>query len=369
MTMQVLTTDQPGAWLHIVEQCPRHDFYHLPMYHALAEDLGEGKAYLFHYAEGEYSIALPLLLRSLPSEAEWQDATSVYGYPGPIASHADIPQAVVQNFQASLQKHIREMGVISVFSRLHPIIPQQALVAGMGECRTLSRTVSIDLTLPAEVQRSAFRKNHKEGINKLRRLGVTCVHDSDRLHMDAFVEVYYETMRRVGATPIYFFPRAYFRRLADGLGERLHLFVCLHEGQVICGGLFTECRGILQYHLGGTSNAALKFAPMKLLHEVTRMWANERNLQFYHLGGGATMQPDDSLLHFKLGFSRLTHEFKVWRWVVLADVYRRLCVEKSRWNEQNNLAVADAGFFPEYRAPAVHPVLQQPSLVGQGANS
>jgi hypothetical protein len=192
------------------------------------------------------------------------------------------------------------------------------------------------------------------------------VHDSNGLYLDAFVEIYYETMRRVGATPIYFFPRAYFRKLSDGLGERLHLFVCLHEGKVMCGGLLTECGGIFQYHLGGTSNAALKFAPMKLLHDVTRMWANDRKLQFYHLGGGATMRPDDSLLHFKLGFSGLTHEFKIWRWVVFADVYRRLCAEKSRWNEQNGLVVADADFFPDYRAPVAHPVLQPPCLVTGG---
>jgi hypothetical protein len=261
-----------------------------------------------------------------------------------------------------------DLGVVSVFSRLHPILPQQALLAGMGECQTLSRTVSIDLTLPAEVQRAALRKSHKEGANKLRRRGVTCVHDRDGLYLDAFVEIYYETMQRVGAAPAYFFPLSYFHKLRAALGERLHLFVCLHEGKAVCGGIFVECCGILQYHLGGTSNAALSFSPAKLLHDEIRMWANNRDLKFYHLGGGATMQPDDSLLHFKLGFASLTHDFTVWRWVLRADVYRRLCAERSRWNQQNGLAAANASFFPEYRAPTAHLVLPPPGLMSAGEN-
>jgi len=369
MKMQRLTTDQPAMWMQVVEQCLRHDFYHLPQYHALAEDLGEGKAFLFHFAEGPYSIALPLLFRSLdglpgiPSNGiHWQDVTSVYGYAGPIASHADIPDSVVRNFQASLERDLHDLGVVSVFSRLHPILPQQALLYGMGELRTLSRTVSIDLTMPLDRQRSELRCNHKLQINKLRRLGVTCLHDEDGLYLDAFVDIYHETMRRVGAAPGYFFPVKYFHKLSDGLGERFHLVVCLHEGKILGGAIFVECCGILQYHLSGTTNAALKLAPTKLLLDDTRAWAKDRNLKVLHLGGGATLQPDDPLFHFKLGFSNHTHDFTVWRWALLDNVYRQLCAEKSCWNEQNGLAVASTGFFPEYRASTVQAVRHPPSL-------
>jgi Acetyltransferase (GNAT) domain len=369
MNMQRLTTDQPAMWMQVIEQCPCHDFYHLPQYHALAEDSGEGKAFLFHFAEGPYSIALPLLFRSLdglpgiPSNGiHWQDATSVYGYAGPIASQADIPDSVVRNFQALLERDLRDLGVVSVFSRLHPILPQQALLYGMGELRTLSRTVSIDLTMPLDRQRSELRSSHKVRINKLRRLGVTCLHDRDGLYLDTFVDIHHETMRRVGAMPGYFLPAEYFHKLSEGLGERFHLVVCLHEGKVLCGAIFVECCGILQFHLGGTANAALKLAPAKLLLDDTRVWANDRNLKVLHLGGGATLQPDDPLFHFKLGFSNHTHDFTVWRWVLLDNVYRQLCAEKSCWNEQNGLAVAHAGFFPEYRASTVQVVRQQPGL-------
>ena len=355
--MQVLTTHQRLAWTTALEQCARHDFYHLPEYHSLAEEFGEGKAFLFHHVEGDYSIALPLLLRSLAglpgAEAGWHDVTSVYGYAGPISSHQQIPETVVCNFQQSLRQHMHDMGVVTLFSRLHPLFSQESILAGMGECQALSRTVSIDLTLPSEMQRAEYRKSHKEGINKLRRKGLTFVHDRNGLYLESFVEIYHETMRRVEAAPGYFFPLAYFRRLFDTLGERVHLFVCLQEEEVVCGGIFIQCGAILQYHLGGTRNAALKLAPMKLLLDDIRLWANGTDLEFYHLGGGATIQPNDSLLHFKLGFSGRTHKFSVWRWVLLEDAYRRLCKEKSSWNQRNGLDPTSSGFFPEYRTPTV----------------
>src|SRR5262245_59033752 len=98
----VLRPDQQAEWMDVLAQSFRYDFYHLPHYHALAELRGEGLAQLFVYTEGPYAIAVPLLLRPLATVpgladlgAGWWDATSVYGYAGPIGSHPDIPAAIV----------------------------------------------------------------------------------------------------------------------------------------------------------------------------------------------------------------------------------------------------------------------------------
>jgi hypothetical protein len=367
--MQVLSTNQSQAWMQVLETSTTYDAYHLPQYHALAEAYGEGTAHLFHYAEGEFSIAVPLLVRPLDAvpglAAEGAgicDATSVYGYAGPIASHEQCPAEVVRGFQAALERCLRDLHVVAVFSRLHPLLQQQGWLGGLGECQTLSQTVSIDLTQSVEVQRAGFRKNHKEGINKLRRAGVTCVRDDDGIYLDDFLAIYYETMRRVGAQQAYFFPRDYFTRMMAALGEQLSLFICLQDGRPIGAGLFIECNGILQYHLGGTSTSALKLAPMKLLVDHTRQWATAKGLRVYHLGGGATLRPDDPLLHFKTGFSDRTHDFAVWRWLVLPDTYRRLCEEKARWNTGHGLEITNGNFFPPYRAPTGPAALPAPWL-------
>lgn len=367
MKLEVLTTDRAAEWIKALEPCP-HDFYHLPQYHAVAERCDEGEALLFHYSEGEYSIAVPLLLRSTNGiagfrlDTDFNDATSVYGYAGPVASHPSIPQPVVDNFQARFKERLLDLGIVTLFSRLHPLLAQENLLAGMGEYQVLSRTVSIDLTLPEQVQRSAFRSSLRTAINKLRRNDVTFRLDPSGIHLNDFLEIYYETMRRVNAAPIYFFPPDYFRKLRSELGDRFHLGICMSDQQVVCAGIFIECGGILQYHLGGTLTSALNLAPMKLLVDEMRIWATHRKLKVLHLGGGTTSRPDDPLLHFKLGFSDRTHEFAVWRWILDRNAYQQLCRERSQWNLENGVTAASAHFFPQYRAPVIPLALPAPHL-------
>lgn len=357
--LYVLKPEQRAQWMDVVAQSFQHDFYHLPSYHALAEEQREGEAHLFVYTEGHHFVAIPLLLRPVGAvqglaqiSEGWWDATCVYGYAGPLTSHSDVPASVLRNFRSTLREALLERRVVTVFSRLHPLIPQRGLLSGLGECIPIGHTVSIDLTLPADVQRGRYRKNHKRNINKLRRLGATCLHDQDRAHLSEFINIYYETMRRVKASDIYFFEYTYFERLASALQSQVHLFVCSLEDKVISGGLFALCDGIVQYHLGGTWNDFVGLSPMKLLFDTVRLWANERGASVFHLGGGTGSQ-EDSLFHFKAGFSDRTHEFAVWRWVLLPDIYEQLCQEKARWNKRNGLKPASAEYFPAYRCPSV----------------
>jgi hypothetical protein len=356
--VEVFTTKQAGGWTAVLEQCPAHDFYHLPAYHALAEEQGEGDARLFAFTEDAYRVALPLLLRGLdglwpgPSAAPGaRDATSVYGYAGPVCSHADVPADVVGRFQAALRGWLGDLRVVNVFSRLHPLLPQRALLAGLGDYAVNRQTVTIDLTVSPEAQRAGMRRRFREALNRLRRSGLDCVHDAESSRLDDFCGIYHETMRRVGAAERYFFPRSYFERLREVLGSRLHLFFIRREGKAVCGGLFVVCAGILQYHLGGTLDEALPLAPMKLLIDEVRRWALGQGLRLFHLGGGATASPADPLLYFKQGFSDRCDEFVAWQWVVLPDLHERLCDEKASRDEQEGLVPALAHYFPAYRCP------------------
>jgi sugar O-acyltransferase (sialic acid O-acetyltransferase NeuD family) len=352
----VLPSAQEQEWKGVLAQVAQHDFYHLPEYHRLAEERGEGSAHLFAYHDGAYTIALPLLLR--PVEASggeaWSDATSVYGYAGPLASHAGMPAAVVRSFQKGLKEALAARRVVTVFSRLHPLIPQRGMLAGLGDCRPEGETVSIDLTLPPEEQWARYRSSLKTRIKKLRREGLVCLRDGDKCHLPEFTDIYHQTMRRVKAHSSYFFEEEYFTRLASGLGPALELFVVTLGGVVIAGGLFTICGGIVQYHLGGTCDAFLKLGPMSLLFDTVRLWANEEGARVVHLGGGVGSR-EDSLFHFKIGFSDRRHLFPTWRWVIEPDAYRELCDRDARRNLAHGVERASGDYFPQYRcstAPA-----------------
>jgi hypothetical protein len=357
--LQVLRSDQVTQWMDILEQSSHYDFYHLPRYHALAEERGEGKAHMFVYREGAYSIGLPLLLRPILSTPgleqigdTWWDATSVYGYAGPIASHEIVPSSLVDNFRLALCQALQDRRVVAVFSRLHPLLRQRHLFARFGQITQIGQTVSIDLTLPADVQRGQYRKNHKHDINRLRRLGVLCHRDVERHHLSQFIDIYYETMRRVKAPGMYFFEREYFEKLMAALGSNIQLFVCELGRQIICGGLFVFHNQIVQYHLGATSDNVYELSPSKLLFDTVRLWAMEQGASIFHLGGGFGGK-EDSLFHFKKGFSNSVHNFAVWRGVLLPDIYEQLCRAKADWNHMHGLHREPGEYFPQYRSPTI----------------
>src|ERR1043166_7608790 len=336
--MEIWTPREPSEWMRALDQCAPYDFYHLPQYHALADTRSEGKPNLFVFPEWAYAIALPLLLRKIKRTGGLRDATSVYGYAGPVCSHTDVPEAVINNFQAALTQQLREMQIVNVFSRLHPLLTQRSLLAGLGEFRE-SRTVSIDLMAEPAAQRSKFRKAFKEGITRLRRQGLTVVHDREGRYLADFARIYHETMERVEAADRYYFSLEYLEKFWNALGSRVHLFMCLDKGRPVCGGLFTACHGIVQYHLGGTLNDALKTSPMKLLVDEVRLWGTSQGMRCLHLGGGLSPSPNDSLLHYKMGFSDRTHDFATWRWVIDAEAYDRLCAEKAASDEAAQMRV------------------------------
>ena len=216
----IIPASAPDAWMEMLRTCTQYDFYSLPGYHRLAELQGEGKAMLFVYTENQYSIAVPLLIRPIANipglettGRGWYDATSVYGYVGPIASHADIPASVLTNFRRTLYEHLYQQRVVSLFGRCHPLINQEHLLDGLGEQIQLGHTVSICSTTKENLLLSQYRANHRTHINRLRRRGINCVWYDNSEQLDSFISLYHETMNRVQAADIYYFDTMYFQQL------------------------------------------------------------------------------------------------------------------------------------------------------------
>ena len=356
----VVGTAARGEWQGILDCAFQHDWYHLAGYHAMAEKYGEGQAQLFVYREDPYLIAIPLLLRPITgvpgiggSGDGFKDATSVYGYAGPIASHVDIPGPVILHFQQSLGAALHDLGVVAVFSKLHPLIPQAPWLSGLGDCLPAQPTISIDLALRQDEQRAKYAASNKRQIRRLIRMGAACVEDTEFAYLDDFVRIYTETMNRVSAGSDFYYPRAYFEDLAFHLGERMRLFVALLDGKVISGLVVVACDGIVQTHISGTANDFTKLSPAKLLVDWVRAWAAEEGHRVFHLGGGTSPELQNPLFRFKADFSDRRHTFSTWRWVVNPGAYASLCAESARWNEQHGLQLSSPGFFPAYRGTTI----------------
>ena len=347
--MQLLTirADQRNQWHTVLAQSGTHDFYHSAAYHALAEQAGEGEAVLVAWRGASSSIALPVLLRPIAAVPGLEqagrglfDATSVYGYAGPVASQIPLPCAEAALFAKELEVWLHRNRVVSLFSRLHPLLGNEQLIVGLGEAPLIGQTVSIDLSRSDEEQTGGYRSNHRRDIKKLRKGGFSCRVGSDAPAIRAFSQIYRQTMARVDAAPGYIFDEVYFRQLLAIPG--LALMLCCFEDQVCAGAILSTCGTIAQYHLGGTADVWLDRAPMKLIFDEARKWALKMECTRLHLGGGLGAR-EDALFNFKAGFSADRHPFRVWRWIVDQSAYDRLAACA-------NAAPGAAGHFPAYRA-------------------
>jgi Acetyltransferase (GNAT) domain len=332
----------------------RHDFYHLPDYARLCVGLYQGgtpRAFIARDAEGLF--LLPLILRPIeiePGESSLFDAISPYGYASPIMSvrpGCDERRFLERAIEA-LVECLMKARVVSLFCRVHPLlaVPQGPL-ARYGTVVEHGPTVYCDLH-QSEAQfwqstREAFRRK----IRRVQSEGYVAECDASWRHYDAFQEIYTSTMRRVGASEWYFFDREHFADLRTSLGEQMHLIVVRLEDAIVAAGLFAQTCRIVQYHIGGTRDGYEKSDVYKLLIHYARQWAKDRGNDVLHLGGGVGAA-QDSLLHFKGGFSKLRSTFHTWRLIVDEAAYRKLVAQSraqlSMTDEPSN------GFFPEYRA-------------------
>ena len=104
-------------------------------------------------------------------------------------------------------------------------------------------TVSVDLTLPADVQWSQTRRNHRQQIRQALDAGYVVSVDQDWQHFDAFKSLYRSTMAQRSADDYYFFDDIYFEALRQALGDRLHVAIAINGGVVAAAGMFVETAG------------------------------------------------------------------------------------------------------------------------------
>jgi hypothetical protein len=347
---------QPGdaAWDETLA-CTPHDVYHLAGYAraSTADDHADIRGALV--SDGARRLFVPLMVRPVPGDLgggyDVFDAVSPYGYPGPIFSQVNDEERreFVDAAVSLLVDNLRRSGIVATFVRLHPLLGVTACdLEGKGALVHHGETVVVDLDQTEEELWRQTRSGHRNEINKSLRLGHVAEMDDSWQHLDNFIDIYRETMQRVGASEGYFFSEAYFRKLRDALSDHLHLGIVRVGDEIAAASLFTETGGIVQYHLSGTREAHLRAQPTKLLLHFARTWAKARGNRWMHLGGGLG-GGKDSLFAFKAGFSKMSVPFHTWRVIADPAAYQRLV---TAW-EQRHGVVADRpdGFFPAYRKP------------------
>lgn len=340
-------------WRTLVDTCAS-DVYHLPGYLDACATVEEGQPVVALVDLPEAQVGVPLFLRPLPDGQGRRDASTPYGYPCPIGTARSEAQWTAA--WRALAGLLRDEGVIAAFFRLHPLLTEAAcrdgataagaVIVGHGE------TIHLRLDQDEAALWSETRPRFRSNINKLAREGWTFVADDWSL-LPAFEDIYAATMRRADAAPFYFFPPVYFATLRDRLGPVATLHTVLDpDGVPAASAIFTRQGPLVQYHLGGTSDAHAAIAPAKLLFHEARLWFRARGATRLHLGGGLGGR-EDSLYRFKSGFSKRTTGFHTCRLICDGDRYAD---QLAAWEGRCGVPAPPIdGFFPPYRAPCPTP--------------
>ena len=334
----------------------RHDVYHLPSYVAFASRHQEvGRPVLCVAEEDGQYFAIPLIVRDIPRSLlgvgeHLYDAISPRGYSGPLVDFhpGRGDPAFTTRAVHGLSEYLCARGVICLFSRLHPLLPvPDAPMQSLGELVEHGSSFFIDLSLSNSALDAQTRQNHRREINKASRHGYVARIDERWEKHARLVDVFGESMERVGAASHWRLSPSYFAALRESLGAHLHLCVVEVAGDVAAAALLTEVDGIVEYHLAGTADKHVMASPSKLLIDFARRWAKARGNRVFHLAG--SLQPGDSLSHFKAGFSSLQSPVRSWRVITDQLAYDRVA---DRWHDENATAPDPTGvYFPAYRRP------------------
>lgn len=350
-SLEVLTTDDSDHWDEVLHELATYDFYNLASFHRLSELRGQGKAEMLVYREGDYTLIYPMLIRDIdiPPVAHegLKDATSVPGLVGPLASALSVPDDVRLRFIHALQTHFEDNSIITAYCRLNCLIDQQPLFKGYGQTITHGVEISLDLTIPPEEQFARYRRDNRKAVRKLTGEGFTC-EEVGAEHLDEFIRIYYYTMDRKNAAPVYYFDRAYFDFLMNEMSDVTHLFFTKDGERTAAVGIYIECRGYVHAYFGGTDGDYIERSPSKLLTDWVRRWSVDRGCRMLHLGAGGGTQRD-SLWDYKMAFGGQEHEYSSWRQVVSPGIYDDVC---RRVSEHAGIEPEES-YFPKYRHPAL----------------
>lgn len=355
MKLQVIDVSNP-LWSETLQNL-RHDFYHLPGYLALEAKRMRAIPEAILIQDGEKVFFLPYLLRRCDDvfdedlkASEIFDILSPYGYPGILLNEAGVENLeFIHLAMAQLTQTFRDRSICSAFLRLHPILNHRFdEIYGSQACKIHSETIAVDLKLTEAEIWQQTRSEHRNKINKCKRSGFVARIAPLNQHLHDFIDVYTETMDRVGASQSYYFSHEYFLHFVEALKESLHLCIVELDSQVVCAGLITEHCGIVQYHLGGTRNEFLKCSPTTLMFDYIRCWAKERGNEIFHLGGGVG-GVKDGLHHFKAGFSQQRYNFPLVRLITDEEKYNYLVNLRAKLLNTQVYQLLQTEFFPVYR--------------------
>lgn len=323
------------------------DIYFTREYAQVNELIEGGKSIFYEIRSRHGHITLGAIKREIDTLIDGEryfDLTTPYGYGGPVVHECTNPRQLLSEFQECFTRFARENNIVSEFVRFNPLFQNQEPFRELYDISYIRNTVGTDLGCTDDIFQSEFCSTARRKVRKLlRNEKISCELKRGFDDIEAFIDIYNETMTRLHAAGFYYFDREYFHQLKRQFGEQLFTTSVYYEDEIIAMGLYFISGDIIHDHLNGTRSRYLNLSPAYLLKYTAMNWAKDNGFSVIHYGGGVSNSEEDSVLKFKKRFSNATEfKFHIGRKIWNQEVYDRLCLM--------NGVDRETEFFPAYRA-------------------
>jgi len=348
-------------WKKILVENNIHNILYFPEYLLLWELNGDGIAKNFFY-KCDYGIVLyPFLIRKINELKFFQqmkiteifyDITSPYGYGGPLVRSygKSDKNLLVNGFIKEFSLFCEKNNIVSEFIRFHPLMENHANFINRLEIEKMNSIIYVDLSLTEEELWGNYKRNNRKNIKKAMRNDIEVVVDEEFEFLDEFLEIYYETIKKNNAKKYYFFPKIFFEFIRVSLNKNFVLFISKKNNKIISVELALYDKDVIYSFLGGTLSEYFLLRPNNLLKHKLILWAKEKNIKYYLIGGG--YHPGDGIFEYKHSFSKDgIKDFFIGRKVYDNKKYKILEESFEKYLSNNNITVnlKETKYFPSYR--------------------
>lgn len=334
MIRKHLTLKDDVEWRRILSKFSneRKDVYFTPEYYSLYEAYGDGEATCFAFEKNGEVALYPFLKNPITPlgyklDKEYYDIQGAYGYNG-IISSSDNPD-VIAAFWSAFDEWCRDNDVIAEFTRFHPLMKNHLLGEGHFKLIHDRNTVYLDLRQSEDEIFAGFDKGTRQHIRKASKTIEIRPAERTEENVQIFNHIYRENMEHVNSIPYLFFNLQHFRNMFQQ--DNIDFFIAWQEDiPIACySGLVSE-----EYY-GNYLRASLteynRTGVNTLMYWSMIKSAKAHGCHYVHFGGGTSGDPENSLLKYKMNFSKTLSEFWIGKKVHNQKIYDQVVAQ---WKEK-----------------------------------
>jgi hypothetical protein len=240
-----------------------------------------------------------------------------------------------KDFFSQWNNWMASQGFVTAYLLQHPAFP---FLESQGCWQRARPLFLMDLEEPLEALSDKLHTTHRYEIRKMQQeAGLEVLVGNAPDLKEAFLALYPEAMRRVGASGTYHFNEKTLRALMDMPGSLLT--GVRKDGDVCAAALFLSTPACAEYFLSAASPGGRKYSRLLVWKAVEIL--QRQKVSKLHLGGG--IKAGDELEHFKRRFGG-----KELIGLCLKDVFRK--AEYEKLCGARGVKPSAEGFFPPYWA-------------------